>query len=141
MAKRWENLLNQSMNKLQVTSDKIQVITYKKLKVWQESHKLALLIYSLTRNYPKSEIFGLISQMRRAAISVPANIVEGQARKARKEFIQFLYIAKGSLVELEYFLELSLDLRLTNKAVFESISKQRMLVGRLLEGLIRKLRS
>ncbi|OGD63444.1 hypothetical protein A2160_03220 [Candidatus Beckwithbacteria bacterium RBG_13_42_9] len=129
------------MNKLQVTSDKIQVITYKKLKVWQESHKLALLIYSLTRNYPKSEIFGLISQMRRAAISVPANIVEGQARKARKEFIQFLYIAKGSLVELEYFLELSLDLRLTNKAVFESISKQRMLVGRLLEGLIRKLRS
>ncbi len=65
---------------------------YKKLKVYREAHKLALDVYSITAKFPKSEIFGLVSQMRRAAVSVVANILEGQARATRKEFKQFLSI-------------------------------------------------
>lgn len=119
----------------------MQVASYKKLKVWQEANKLVLLTYKNTAKLPKLEQFGLISQMRRAAISVTANIVEGQSRQTRKEFIQFLHISKGSLVELEYFFELVLNLNYISKKDFDVLSQKRMSVGRLLEGLLRKLKS
>ena len=83
---------------------------YKELKVWQKSHELTLEIYQLTKIYPDEEKFGLISQMRRAAFSVPSNIVEGHSRRSQKEFKQFLTIARGSVDELNYFLLLSKDL-------------------------------
>lgn len=83
---------------------------YKRLRMWNEAHELVLGVYRVTKNFPKDELFGLTSQIRRAAVSVAANIVEGQARNSRKEFIQFLSIANGSLVEVEYYLQLTRDL-------------------------------
>lgn len=75
--------------------------THKDLTVWQEAMKLAKEVYQLTSNFPKEEVYGLTSQMRRAAVSVPSNIAEGAARSSSREFTQFLYIALGSLSELE----------------------------------------
>ena len=74
---------------------------YKDLIVWQKAIDLATWIYSLTSRFPKEELYGIVSQMRRAAVSIPSNIAEGQSRQHKSEFIQFLSIAKGSLSELE----------------------------------------
>lgn len=79
------------------------------LKVWQEAMKLAKEIYGVTSKFPKSETYGLTSQMRRAAISVPSNIAEGAARSGDKEFLQFLSIARGSLSELDTQFRLATD--------------------------------
>ena len=75
--------------------------SYKDLIVWQKSTELVIEIYNLTRLFPKSEIYGLVSQMRRAAIAIPSNIAEGYRRNHIKEYIQFLYVANGSASELE----------------------------------------
>ncbi len=75
--------------------------THKDLEIWQKGIELVEKIYKLTSTFPKEEIYGIISQMRRAAISYPSNIAEGAARSSRKEFIQFMYIALGTLSELE----------------------------------------
>lgn len=112
---------------------------YKKLKVYQEAHKLVKMIYEITEKFPNSELFGLTSQMRRAAVSVVANIIEGQARSGKKELKKFLFIANGSLVELEYYLELSLDLRYISKDKYEEAESQRKLIGSLLGGFIKYL--
>ena len=77
------------------------------LEVWKLSHQLTIDVYKLTQVFPKSEQFGLVSQVRRSVSSIPTNIIEGQARQYKKEFIQFLYIAKGSLEETNYHLFLS----------------------------------
>ena len=112
---------------------------YKKLKVWEESHRLVTLVYKNTKNFPKEEYFGLVSQMRRAAISVVANIIEGQARM-KNEFYRFLMISNGSLAELEYYLQLSLDLKYISINDYKVLENQRYLVGRLLGGLIKSKR-
>lgn len=75
--------------------------SYKDLIVWQKAIDFATWIYGMTSGFPKEEIYGIVSQMRRAAVSVPSNIAEGQARRHKAEFVQFLSIAKGSLAELE----------------------------------------
>jgi four helix bundle protein len=80
---------------------------YKKIRAWQLADELAISIYKVTNEFPKSEIFGLTSQMRRAAVSVPANIVEGAGRNHVKEYLQFLYTAIGSLYELGYYIDFS----------------------------------
>ena len=80
------------------------------LKVWQQAMELARTIYDLTRGFPADERFGLIAQLRRAAVSVPSNIAEGCARGTKREFVQFLYIARGSLSELDTQLRLASDL-------------------------------
>lgn len=113
---------------------------YRKLKVYEEAHKLVKVIYRITEKFPKAEIFGLVSQMRRSAVSVPANILEGQARSSKKEFKNFLSIANGSLVELEYYLELSEDLGYINKQEYLDLETQREIVGALLGGLINHLK-
>ncbi|MEK7624409.1 MAG: four helix bundle protein [Patescibacteria group bacterium] len=113
---------------------------YKRLKVYQEAHKLVKEIYIITEKFPKSELFGLISQMRRCVVSIVANILEGQARSGLKEFRQFLYIANGSLVELEYYLELSSDLKYITKEQYEKMENQRIIVGSLLGGFIKYLK-
>lgn len=84
--------------------------SYKDLIVWKKSFGLAVDVYKITAHFPKSELYGVISQMRRAAFSIPANIAEGQSRNHEKEFVQFLSIASGSAAELETFLLLSLAL-------------------------------
>lgn len=83
---------------------------FKKLLVWQRSHKLVLIIYNASVGFPKFELFGLTSQLRRAAVSVPTNIAEGSKRQSQSDFSRFLNIAEGSLAEVEYLLMLSRDL-------------------------------
>ena len=82
-----------------------------KLILWKKSHELVLLIYEITKDFPKEELFCLISQIRRAAVSVPSNIVEGKARNSNKEYKRFLLISRGSLEELKYQLLLAKDLK------------------------------
>lgn len=101
---------------------------------------MVLDTYSITKDFPRSEIFGLTSQMRRAAVSVVANVLEGQARAGKKEFMHFLSIANGSLVELEYYFELSLSLEYISQAKYLELENKRITVGSLLGGLIRHLR-
>jgi len=109
---------------------------YRLLRVWQEAHALTLLVYHVTKKFPREELFGLTSQIRRAAVSVPANIVEGHARHSKKEFVQFLHIANGSLVEVEYYIGLSYDLQYIDQKIAETLSDKRRTVGVLLHKLI-----
>lgn len=88
------------------------MVNYENYKIWQRSHKLALTIYKLTDTFPKYEQFGLVSQMNRAAISIPTNIAEGLGRETQKELVRFLYISSGSAHELDYLMPLSNELGL-----------------------------
>lgn len=110
---------------------------HKKLDVWQESVSLAAYIYQITVNFPKTEIYGLTSQMRRAVVSIPSNIAEGAARSSSKEFAQFLSIAGGSLSELDTQLEIAHNLNfLTKKQREEADIKIESISGKL-AGLIK----
>ena len=95
---------------------------YKELLVWQKGMSLAKSVYGLTARFPTDERFGLVSQMRRAAVSVPSNIAEGQARHGTREFLQFLSHASGSLAELETQLLLSMELEYCAKNDVEGIA-------------------
>ena len=110
-----------------------------KLIVWQQSHQLVLKIYEITKGFPNSELFGLTSQIRRAAVSVPSNIVEGKARGFDKEYKRFLMMARGSLEEVKYQLLLAKDLKYIDISEYEAITGLTNEVGKLLNGLIRKL--
>jgi four helix bundle protein len=112
---------------------------FKQLKVWEKSHSLVLRVYSATFTFPDHERFGLTSQMRRAAFSVPANIAEGCARATRTEFRQFLHIAAGSASELEYFFLLARDLRLFTEKQHDGLYATLHEVRRMLTGLIQKV--
>jgi len=102
------------------------------LKIWQLSHQLTLQIYKLTATFPKSEIFGITSQIRRSSSSISANIAEGFGRKGKKEFIQYLYQAKGSLYETQNFIFLAKDLKfLDSKTSIELLSKYTQLAKML----------
>lgn len=83
---------------------------FKKIKAWHLSHKLVILLYRITKDFPREELFGLTSQIRRAAVSVPSNIVEGANKKSKKEYLKYLYNAKASLKEVEYQIFLSKEL-------------------------------
>ncbi|MCB9077078.1 MAG: four helix bundle protein [Anaerolineaceae bacterium] len=87
-----------------------KILHFQQLEVWQEAHKLTLLVYKITKAFPSEEKFGLVSQMRRAAVSVPANIVEGFKRRSQRDKLRFYNIAEGSLEEVKYFFILSKDL-------------------------------
>ena len=105
---------------------------HKDLDVWKKSMDLVELVYELTSKFPKDERFGLVSQMRRAAVSIPSNIAEGAARKGNKEFIQFLMIALGSLSELETQYLLAVRLKMADKnEIFETkmIDVKKLLLG------------
>ena len=113
---------------------------FKKLTTWQKAYAFGLEIYKATKGFPKEEQYGLTSQLRRAALSVAANIAEGYDRQHRKEYIQFLMIAKGSLSEVETFLLFSLDLNYLNQNDYKKIDVQRVEVAKLLRGLINSLK-
>ena len=117
--------------------EKIKI--YKEMIVYQKAYKLALESYKATKDFPKEEIYGLVSQMRRSAVSISCNIAEGYRRGHRKEYIQFLYMAHGSCGELETLLSLSFDLGLINKEPFEKLYPMQEEVSRLLYGLIASL--
>ena len=95
---------------------------YKELAAWQKSMDLVRKVYRCMRSFPREEMFGLSSQMRRAAVSVPSNIAEGKGRYSRKELIQFLYKARGSLLELETQIIIARDLDYMNDATTRSLS-------------------
>jgi four helix bundle protein len=111
---------------------------YRDLIAWQKAKALALNVYRCTRRFPKDEIYGLSSQMRRAAVSVPSNIAEGKGRYSQKEFVQFLYHARGSLLELESQLSIARDLEYIDLPVFENLESETEELGRILNGLINR---
>ncbi|MGB9591790.1 MAG: four helix bundle protein [Candidatus Kryptoniota bacterium] len=102
---------------------------FRRLNIWQESHEFAIMVYKATEKFPKEEKFGLTSQIRRAAFSVPANIVEGYAYGSNKKFLQFLDIATGSLAETEYYLLLAKDLNFLEKREYGALEEKRAKVG------------
>lgn len=99
----------------------MQIKSFQDLNIWKEAHQLTLEIYKLTNKFPNGEIYGLISQMRRAAVSVPANIVEGMGRNTTKELLSFSYNARGSLSEVIYYLILSKDLGYLKEENFDRL--------------------
>ena len=124
-----------------VTSGKgfILLESFDKLLVWQRAHSLVLKLYVVTNTFPKEEIWGLTSQIRRAAVSVPSNIVEGKARGSRKDFKRFLLIARGSLEEVKYQSLLAKELKYMNDEQYEEVAAMIDNVGRLLGGMIKKV--
>ncbi len=121
----------------QETSDQVG---YKKLIVWQKAHQLAIKIYKVTKIFPRDELFGLISQMRRCAVSVAANIVEGYSRRSNKEKLNFYNIARASLSETEYYIDLSFELSYIDKEIYDDLLNSRAEVGRLLNGFINSIK-
>lgn len=111
------------------------------LETWKKAHELALMIYKATEKFPKSEAFGLISQMQRAAISITSNIAEGFGRQTIKEKIQFYYQAQGSLTEVKNQLILSKDLNYIYAQEFDTIMDTLITSHKLLQGLLRKTKS
>ena len=110
------------------------------LKVWQKTHELVLEIYRLTAKFPRTEIYGLINQLKRAAYSVPVNIVEGQSRQTTREYLQFLYNARGSLEEVRYFLLLSMELGYLSEKDHEILESKYESASRMLNALIKSLK-
>jgi len=113
---------------------------HKKLTLWIEAINMVTLIYEQTKSFPKEEEFGLKSQLRRAAVSVPSNIAEGLTRRTNPDKIHFLNLADGSLSEIDTQLEISLRLRFITYENFELVENQVVTVQKLLSGLIRSLK-
>ena len=112
---------------------------HEKLHVWIQGLELSEKIYSATKDFPKEELYGLTSQMRRASVSIPANIAEGAARHSKSEFRQFLYIARGSLSELETECRIAFRLGYISEADFKVVYEKCCAVGAMLTGLIKTL--
>ena len=118
---------------------KSKVKSYRDLLVWQKGIVLVKKVYLLTKIFPKAEIFGLTSQMRRAAVSIPSNIPEGQARHTRKEFVQFISHSEGSLAELETQVILSVELGYCTLTDTHEITVLTTELSKMLDSLRRKL--
>jgi len=114
---------------------------FENLEAWKAAHKLAIMVYKVTKKFPTDEKFRLIDQLCRASSSVAANLAEGSARAYRKEYAQFAYQAKGSLEEAKYHLLLSKDLGYLKDSDYQVLQEQANLAGKLLSGLIKYLRS
>jgi four helix bundle protein len=114
-----------------------KIRSFTNLKAWQESHKLVLMIYKITDDFPKKEIFCLVSQMRRAAISISSNIAEGFSRNTTGEKCQFYGMASGSLTELQNQILVSRDVKYINSDEFSKIANQTVSVAKLISGLKR----
>ncbi len=114
---------------------------FRSLKVWGKAHDLTLAVYQSTRRFPKEELFGLTSQIRRSCESIPANIAEGCGRTGGAELTRFLQIAMGSASELEYHLLLSRDLKILSGPQYEHLSGELIEVKRMLASLIQKLKA
>jgi len=114
-----------------------KIKSFTQLNVWKEAHKLVLLIYKATESFPKKETYSLIDQMRRCSISITSNIAEGFSRQGKKEKLQFYYVSKGSLTELQNQLLVAKDIGYLTQKEFNSIAEQTVLVHKLLNGLIK----
>ncbi len=114
--------------------------TFKDLKVWQKAYGLCGRIYTLTKRFPPDERFGLTSQLRRAAVSIPSNIAEGYNRNTTKEYVRFLFIALGSLGEIETQMMLSRDLHMCEGRQCDEMLELVSEINRMLRALIRSLK-
>lgn len=124
-----------------MSNDKNKIKSFTDLIVWKQAHELVLLIYKITIRFPKEEIYSLVDQMRRCVISISSNIAEGFSRQSKKEKLQFYFIAKGSLTELQNQLLVARDVGYITKEKFTTIADQTVVVGKLLTGFIKSARS
>lgn len=115
--------------------------TFRDLKVWQKGMELCKLIYTLTKDFPDDEKFGLTSQMRRGSVSVPSNIAEGYGRRSTQDYIRFLQITMGSIYELQTQLELSYEFNYLTQKGYQKANQLLMEIERMLSSLIHKLRN
>ena len=113
--------------------------SFKDLRVWQESMKLAVEVYQATKQFPSSELYGLTNQIRRAAISIPSNIAEGKGHRSEREFKNYLYHARGSLLELQTQVMIARELRYLSAADAESVLAHADALGRSLNSLINSI--
>lgn len=118
---------------------KAQTNSYRELKVWQKSMELVVAVYDLTERFPREELYGLTSQVRRSAVSIPSNIAEGKYRGTRKDYVQFLRIAYSSGAELETQIEISKRLPSTQHLDYKRIDQALVEVMKMLNTLIRNL--
>ncbi len=116
-----------------------QVKTYRDLVVWQKSMALVTEIYKQTKSFPKDETYGLTSQIRRCAVSIPSNIAEGYGRNSTSDYVRFLRVAAGSLYELQTQMEISSNLRYLNKSNFDRLYESSREIERMLSSLTKKL--
>lgn len=114
---------------------------FKKLNVWQKAHELTLRVYPVTAAFPRTEVYGLISQMRRCCVSIGSNIAEGCGRAGENEKARFLQIALGSLSELEYQVLVARDLGYLSANNAEDLTKRILEIGRMLGSLVNKVRA
>jgi len=118
-----------------------KIIFFTDLNAWKEGHKLAVKIYEITKSFPKEELFGLTSQMRRCAVSITSNIAEGFSRQSYKEKVQFYCISQGSVTELYNQLLIAKDVDYLNKEDFEKIIELNITVHKIINGLIKSSRN
>lgn len=114
---------------------------FRQLKVWEKAHQLALSVYKVTKGFPKEELYGLTSQIRRAGMSIPTNIAEGCGRNTDPEFARFLQIAMGPASETEYQLILAHDLEFLTKDTYEKLHTDVEEVKRMLASLLKTIRA
>jgi len=126
---------------MEKVSAETETRAHKNLDVWKRSIKLAKLVYRITSQLPSSERFGLVSQMRRAVVSVASKLAEGAARSSKKEFLQFIYVAQGSASELDTQAELAKELGFLDQKGFEDIEAELNIVTKQLYGLAKAIRS
>lgn len=115
------------------------ITSFRDLKIWQKGMEIVEEIYLISRGFPKEEIYGLQSQIRRSAISIPSNIAEGFGRRSKKEYRQFLFVTRGSAVELETQIEIGLRLKIIANKDYEKIIEKIDHLNRMVMNLIKKL--
>lgn len=113
--------------------------THKDLDVWKRSIDFVTLVYELTNQFPKSEVYGLTTQLRRAAISIPSNIAEGASRKSKLEFKQFLYIALSSGAEIDTQIIIAFNLKYIDSNEQEKLTKLLETIQKMIQGLIKSI--
>ena len=119
----------------------LKIRSFTDLNSWKEGHKLVLMIYLETKNFPNVEKYDLISQLRRAVVSITSNIAEGFNRHSPKEKCQFYYMSLGSLAEVQNQIPIARDLGYINNKTFKEIANQSIIVSRLLNGLIKSIKT
>ncbi len=119
----------------------VKIKSFTQLIAWQESHKLVIMVYKITKNFPKDEIFGLVSQLRRAVISITSNIAEGFSRQSWKEKAQFFFIALASLTEIQNQILAARDIGYLTKDDFDALAEQTVIANKLINGLIKKAKT
>ena len=125
-------------NESGITDTDKKIRSFTDLAAWKEGHTLVLMVYKITKQFPKEELFGLTSQMRRSAVSITSNIAEGFSRQSFKEKIQFYSIAQGSVTELQNQFFISKDVQYISIEIFNEVFKQSIKVHKIMNGLIKK---